>query len=146
MPQFGRPSLDTLLGSYTNQGGGVTDIYLTIDETTADDADFIRSVSAPAAAVYVTKYGTMEDPLSSTDHVFRNRYAKDTSGGSQIDAVFQLRQNYVNEGAQGLLIASRSFTSISETFTTDVYPLSATEADMISDYTALFLRAIFTQV
>lgn len=81
MPQFGRPSADTTLGTYTDQAGGAVNIYLTIDEATADDADFIRSVLAPSAAVYVTALTSVEDPQSSTGHIVRWRIGKDAGGG-----------------------------------------------------------------
>ena len=52
MAQFGRPSADTNNpGSYTDQAGGGTTIYTTIDEVSYSDADYIRSPLAPASAV-----------------------------------------------------------------------------------------------
>ena len=147
MPQYGRPSADTNNpGTYTDQGGGSTNIYATIDEVTLDDADYIRSPLAPASAIYVTKYSNLEDPQSSTGHVLRTRYAKDAAGGAQIDIVVQLRQGYVSEVTQGTLIATRTFTNVGNTFTTDAYTLSGAEADAITDYTSLYLRVSSNQV
>jgi len=147
MPQFGRPSADTNNpGSWTDQGGGSTNIYLTIDEVSQDDADYVRSPLAPSANVYVTKYSNLEDPQSSSGHVLRTRYAKDAAGGAQIDLVAQLRQGYVSEASQGTLIVARTFTNISNVFATDAYTLSAAEADAITDYTSLYLRLSATQL
>ena len=148
MPQFGRPSADiNNPGLYVDEAAGSVSIFQSIDEVTPDDADFIQTPVGPTAGpVYVTKYGGVDDPQSSSGHIFRNRYAKDASGGAQIDAVFELRQGYVSEGTPGTLIVSRSFVDISEVFAQDDYVLSGAEADAITDYTDLFLRVTFTQV
>ena len=147
MAQFGRPNSDFLnTDGYTTQAGGTVDIYLTIDEVTLDDADYVRTIITPTSDVYVTRYTTLEDPLSSTGHIFRNRYAKSASGGAQVDATFQLRQAYVNEASQGTLIVSRVFTNISDVFATDAYTLTAGEADLITDYTNLYNRILINQV
>ena len=147
MAQYGRPSADTVnTDLYTDQAGGGTNIYLTIDEVTLDDADYIRSPVAPTLDIYVTKYTTLEDPLSSSGHIMRTRYAKDATGGAQIDIIAQLRQGYVSEASQGTLIVARTFTNVTNTFTTDAYTLSAAEADAITDYTSLYLRISSNQV
>lgn len=147
MAQFGRPSADTSIGTYTDQGGGTTNIFGTIDEASPSDADFIRSVVAPANAPYATKLTNLEDPLASTGHVIRCRMAKDAAGGAQIDATVQLRQGYVSEGAPGTLIATiPSTANISETFTTFSHTLSGAEADAITDYTSLYIRIVANQV
>lgn len=143
--QFGRPSADTFIGTYTDQSAGTTNIYTTIDETVASDADYIQSVSAPSAAPYVTKLTTLSDPTSSTGHIVRYRYAKSASGGAQIDLTVQLRQGYVNEGTPGTLIQAWTHTDISNTFTDAAQTLGGTETDAISDYTSLYLRFVFTQ-
>jgi hypothetical protein len=146
MAQFGRPSADTNNpGGYTDQGGGSSNIYTKIDEVTYDDADYIRSPLAPSSSVYVTKLSNLEDPVSSSGHVLRTRYAKDAAGGATINLVVELRQGYVNEGTPGTLICTRTFNGISETFTTDAYSLSSGEADAITDYTSLYVRMVATQ-
>ena len=145
MPQFERPDNDfNNPGSYTDQSGGATDIYTTIDEATADDADFIRTATSPSAAVYVARLSNAEDPLSSSTHVLRWRYAKD-GVGAQIDITEQLRQGYVSEASLGTLITSRAFTDVSDTIVQDTYTLTAAEADSITDYNDLFLRFSITQ-
>jgi hypothetical protein len=146
MPQFGRPSADTNNpGAYTDQGGGGSNIYLTIDETSPSDADYVRSPLNPQGAVYVTKLSNLEDPQSSSGHTLRTRYAKDAAGGGVIGLVVELRQGYVSEGEQGLLIATRSFPDITEAFTTTESVLTGTEADLITDYTSLYVRYVATQ-
>ena len=141
MPQFARPDADTTIGNYTDQAGGVVNIYLTIDEVSADDADFVRSPTSPATEVYVCRLSDVTDPVSSSTHTMRMRTSCDQDAQETLDFVQQLRMTYVNEGAQGTLIASQSRSGVSSTtWTTSSYTLSAAEADAITDYTALFFR------
>lgn len=146
MAQFGRPSTDTTNEGYTDQAAGSTDIFQAIDEVSANDADYIQSAVAPTSDVYVTKLTTLEDPVSSTGHVVRYRYAKSAAGGAQIDLTVQLRQGYVNEGSPGTLIAAWSHTNITETITQAAQTLSGAEADAITNYADLFLRFVYNQV
>lgn len=145
MAQFGRPSTDTTNEGYTNEAAGSTNIYQSIDETSASDADYIQSVSAPTSDVYVTKLTTLEDPVSSSGHVIRYRYAKSASGGAQIDLTVQLRQGYTNEGSPGTLIEEWVHTNIGNTATTQSQTLGGAQADAITDYTDLYLRFVFNQ-
>lgn len=143
MPQFARPDADTTLGTFTDNAGGTTNIFQAIDETSANDSDFIRSVTSPSSAVYVCRLSDVTDPLSSTGHVMRMRTSTDLDAQESIDFTQQLRQGYTNEGAQGTLIASQSRTGVSSTtWTTSSYTLSGAEADAITDYTALYFRFV----
>ena len=146
MPQFGRPSTDASIGGYTDQVGGTTSIYGTLDESVADDADYIQSALAPASAPYVTKLTTLEDPVSSSNHIVRYRYQKSTAGGAQINLTVELRQGYVSEASQGTLIAQWVHTNIPATWTQQAQTLSGAQADASSDYTSLYLRFVATQV
>lgn len=147
MAQFGRPSTDTTIGTYTDQAGGTTNIYGTIDEVSpANDADYIKSVANPANAVYVTKLTSVVDPQLSTGHIVRWRRGKDpASGGEQIDLTVELRQGYTNESSLGTLIASKTVNNIAAAFTDDSMTLSGAEADAITDYANLYLRFIFNK-
>jgi hypothetical protein len=145
MAQFARPSADTSIGSYVDESDGTTDIYTSIDETSASDSDYIQSDSAPSASPYVTALSTIEDPVSSSGHVVRYRYAKSASGGAAIDLTVELREGYTNEGTPGTLIADNAHADISDTFTDGTISLSGAEVDSISDYSDLFLRFVFDQ-
>mgnify|MGYP001617717544 FL=1 len=141
MPQFGRPDGTTTLGTYTDQGGGVTNIHLTIDEVVADDADYIRSVASPINEAYVCSLSNVTDPVSSTGHIIRMRTAVDLAAQESLDFTHQLRMTYVSEASQGTLIASQTRLGVtSTTWTTSAYTLSAAEADAITDYNALYFR------
>lgn len=141
MPQFARPDLDTLISNFQDQAGGVTNIYLTIDEVTASDADYVRSPAAPVNEVYVSRLSDVTDPVSSAGHIMRMRTATDLAAQQSLDFTQQLRQGYVSEASLGTLIATQTRTGVtSTTFTDSAYTLSAAEADAITDYTALFFR------
>ena len=149
MPQYGRPSADTNNpGSYTDQGGGSSNIYTTIDESVASDSDYIRTPTSPSSAVYVTKLTNLTDPVSSSGHTIRVRAGTDqSSGGQQINLTVQLRQGYVNEGSPGTLIATLTQNNIAQgSFADYSYNLSGGEADAITDYTSLYYRIVMTAV
>jgi len=146
MPQFGRPSADTSIGSWEDEGGGTTTIFQSIDEVSANDTDFVRSELAPSNSPYVTKLSNMEDPLLSTGHIVRYRFEKDAAAGSQIDLLVELREAYVNEGTPGIVRASKTETNIDDSWNAGTFTLSAGEADSITDYTDLFLRFRANQV
>ena len=144
MAQKARPSADTYLGNYEDELGGTTSIYQSIDEVSADDADYVASESAPSSSAYVTKLTTLTDPVSSTGHTLYYRYEKSGSG-PQVDLVIQLRQAYVSEASQGTLIASDTKTDIPATPTAGSMTLSGVEADAITDYTDLYVRVVYDQ-
>jgi len=147
MPQYGRPSVDTTIGTYTDQLGGTTNIYTKIDETSYDDADYIRSVTDPSSAAYVTKLTSVTDPVSSSGHTIRARMGTDVaSGGNQINATVELRQGYVAETSQGTLICTLTQNNISAgSFTTYTANLSSGEADSITNYADLYLRVVMNK-
>ena len=147
MPQFARPSADTNNpDAYTDQAGGSTNIYTTIDEVSQDNADYIRTVASPSSDVYVTKLTNITDPVSSASHVMRMATAVDVASQESLDFTQQLRQGYVSEGSQGTLIASQSRTGVTSTaFTVSTYTLSGAEADAITDYTSLYYRFLINK-
>jgi len=148
MPQFARPDADLSIGesAWEDEGGATTSLWESIDEVAAADGDFVRSELSPSTSQYVARLSDVEDPLVSTGHTLRARFAKDAAGGSQIDMVAQLRQGYVNEGTPGTLIATLTQTDVDENFTTFSTTLSGGEADSITDYTDLAIRFTANQV
>lgn len=142
MAQYARPNADTYRDNWVDDGEGTTNIYTTIDESSASDADYIQTVINPVDDVYVCALSTLTDPVSSSNHVVRYRYGKDAAGGNTIDLTVELRQGYVNEGSPGTLIKQWVHSDISDTLTTAQQTLSAGEADSITDYTDLYLRFV----
>ena len=142
MPQFARPSADTYNGDgWTEDDNTTVNMFQEIDEAAADDADFVRSPVTPTNDVVVFALSSVTDPALSTGHTLRVRNSADQASQETIDFLFELRQGYTNEGAQGTLIASTTRTGVTTTtWTTTSYTLSGAEADAITDYTALFVR------
>ena len=134
MAQFARPIQDV-----TAWASGT---FASIDESVADDADYISSETSPNQDVYVCKLGTITDPASSSGHVLRYRYRKSASGAPATDLTVQLRQDYVNEGSPGTLIEAWSHTGISSSFSTQEQTLGTTETDSITDYSSLYVRIV----
>lgn len=147
MPQFARPSADTNnVDAYTDQGGGSSTIYTTIDESAESDADYIRTVVSPSSDVFVTKLSSVTDPVSSSNHVMRMATAVDVDNQEVLDFTMQLRQGYTNEGAQGTLIATVSRTGVSSSgFVVTTYTLSGAEADAITNYADLYYRFLINK-
>ena len=111
-----------------------------MDETVADDADYIRTQLSPTSDVYVTKLSPVNDPLVSDGYVVRYRYGKNSASGQQTDLTVQLRQDYVSEGAQGTLIAQAVHTNIGVFPIAGTFSLSGAEADSVTDHSNLFIR------
>lgn len=146
MAQFARPDTDASIGAYTDQAGGASNIYTTIDEAVTDDADYIKSAAGPANAPYVARLSDVTDPVSSTGHIIRARVRNGVAGARQIDLTVQLRQGYTNEGSPGTLIATLTQANVAGAFTEYTYTLSGAEADAITNYNDLFLRIVANQV
>ncbi len=142
MAQFARPDTDAdNTGAYTDQGGGSTTIYTTIDESSPSDADYIRTPAGAGTYVYTARLSDVTDPVSSSNHVMRMRSSADQDAQQSVSFTMQLRMTYVNEGSPGTLIATHTRASITSTTWTDTSTtLSGAEADAITDYTALFYR------
>lgn len=147
MPQFGRPNTDTTRDNWEEDDGTIVTIFDQINEASASDVEYIRTVLVPTSDVYVTQLTSVEDPVSSTGHVVRYRYRKETTGGAQIDLIVQLRQGYVSEGVPGTLIATLTHTNVDGTaWNAGSFTLSAAEADAITNYADLYLRFVGNQV
>lgn len=136
MAQFARPSADTVRTGWTDQAAGTTNIYTTIDESVASDADYIKTATPPGTNEFETLLTTVTDPLSNTGHVMRWRRRKQPASGS----------NDVNITVR-LLVSTTQITSqadnvIPGTFTDTSYTLSAGEADAITNYADLRLEFV----
>jgi len=146
MPQYARPDADTTISNFTDAGAGTTNIFQSIDESSANDSDYIRSPTSPASEFYVCRLSDVTDPALSTGHTMRMRTSVDQASQETLDFTQQLRMTYVNEGSPGTLIASQSRNGVTSTTWTDSsYTLSGGEADAITDYTALFFRFVINK-
>lgn len=136
MAQFGRPDNDDSIGSWTDDGGGTTNIFENINQVTPNDSDYVRSEVDPSSSVYITGLSSVTDPVSSSGHIVRYRYQKGESGGGApgvIDVIIELR-----EGTS--VIASQTHNGITTTVTAGTFTLTGGEADSITDYSNLNIR------
>ncbi len=136
-PQLLRPSADSVVGAYLTQAGGTTNLYQTIDETIADDSDYVKSELAPATSIYRFKIGSGTDPVSSSGHTIRWRVGKLPSDGQQINATVRIYQGGGNSAGAGTLIKTATRTNVGA-FTTYEEALSGGEADAITNYADLY--------
>lgn len=136
-----RPTSDIYNGNWTNELGG-TDLYNSIDETSYSDSDYIQSELEPTSSVAVIALETGIDPVMSTGHILRYRYGKEPGNAEAINFTVQLRENYINEGNQGTLVAEWIHTDIPATYTLAEQTLNETQADSITSYSNLFVRMI----
>lgn len=138
MAQFARPSADTVRTAWTDEAGGTTDIWQGIDETVAEDTEYIKTGTPPAAGAneYETLLTTVTDPISSSSHIMRWRRRKQPAAGS--DAV-TITVRLLDGATQ---ITSQVDATIPGTFTDTSYTLSAGEANAITNYADLRLEFI----
>ena len=96
-----------------------------LDETTANDADYITTVSASTCEVAL---GSITDPAVSTGHIVRYRLSADAGG-----ITVRLRQGTTTIATWTHAPAPASLTLYEQT-------LSAGEANAITNYAALKLQ------
>lgn len=121
--QYARPTSDASAGTWTASSG--SDLYAMLDETTANDADYITTVSASTCEVAL---GSITDPAVSIGHIVRYRLSADAGG-----ITVRLRQGTTTIATWTHAPAPASLTLYEQT-------LSAGEADAITNYAALKLQ------
>lgn len=121
--QYARPTADVSTGTWVSSLGGT--LAAAIDETPADDADYISTTYGSICEVAL---GSLADPAVSTGHKVRYRIAADAGG-----LIVRLRQGTTT-------IASWTHAPAPTALTTFEQILSGAEADAITDYTALKLQ------
>ncbi len=136
MAQRSQPDNDDTIGSWTDEASGTTDIYLGIDEVTAEDTELVRSENDPSTSEYITGLSTITDPVLSSGHIVRFRTQKGETGGGQpgtINLIIQLREGTTTR-------ASTTLSAISTGFADGSFTLTGGEADAITDYSNLNIR------
>jgi hypothetical protein len=78
---FARPSADISRGSWTTQSGGTANLFATIDEAVADDADFVISAIG-ANSTYEVRLSSVAPAIIPRAHLIALRGRKDQSGGN----------------------------------------------------------------
>lgn len=140
MPQFARPDADVTVTGWVEDDGTSVNMWDEINEVSPSDVDYVKSPTPPGTNEYEAGLTDVTDPLASTGHIMRWRRRKQPATGSaQINLTVRLMQTTTQ-------ITSQSDVDIPGTFTDTSYTLSAGEADAITDYTALRLEFVATQV
>jgi len=121
--QYARPTSDVSTGTWTASTG--SDLFDMLDETGADDGDYITTTSASTCEVAL---GSLSDPASSSSHIVRYRISA-TGGG----IIVRLREGSTT-------IASWTHNPAPGSLTTYAQTLSGGEADSIINYAALKLQ------
>lgn len=121
--QYARPTSDVSAGTWTASSG--SDLFAMLDETTANDTDYIVTTGTSTCEVAL---GTMSDPSSSSGHIVRYRISA-ASGGITV----RLRQGTTTIATWTHATAPTSLTTYEQT-------LTGGEADSITDYTTLRLQ------
>jgi hypothetical protein len=136
--QYARPASTVSLGTWTDQAGGTTNIHTTLDETSADDADYVRSQASPTGAnPYETALGSLTDPATSANHILRYRLRKEATGNAVALAVA------LYEGATQR--ATWTESNIGTAWSTVERTLTGGEADSITNYADLRVRLTATE-
>jgi len=136
--QFARPDQDISKDNWDDAAGGDNDniLYDEINESTQNDANY--STSGALSLLDTTEtwevgLSNVVDPQSSSNHIVRYTYGKDSSGGNVINLTVLLMQGTTQ-------IASWSHSNIGTGFTLATQTLSAAQADSITNYSDLRLR------
>jgi hypothetical protein len=130
-------SADSVDGTWTDQDGG-TNLAAAIDETVANNADYIRSGLSPSNSGCRVKLQAGANPSIDTNHDIFWRVGK--LGSQTIDMTVKLYQGGGNVQGAGTLIASFDRTNVSTTITQYDETLSEGQAATITDYTDLYLE------
>jgi hypothetical protein len=125
--QYASPNSDVNVGNWTTPT-----LYTKIDESAADDADYISSPVSPSNETCEVGLQTLGTPSARTDHVLRYRYRQDYSSG-QLSLGVGLYQG-------GTLIASQIVSGFGTGWRDGVLTLTTGEATNISDYSNLRIR------
>lgn len=125
-----RPAGDISAGTWENQAGSATNLYLAIDEASTSDGDYVEEQNGPPTPVaYRAQLSAGVDPGIDTGHSIFVRAKHITGGENMAVGLYQ---------GGGII---KSFTIMPTTsFGNFVLNLSSLEAANITDYTDLELR------
>ena len=139
--QFARPSSDTLLSSWSNQAASTVTVYTAINEVTQEDTSFVQSQLLPTSGLwYVTRLTSIGDPLTGDSHTVSYAYERSSeAGGGQCDLEVELREGFVSTVTPGTSIASWTHTAISTSWTSAAQTLTTVQANLITQYSSMFL-------
>lgn len=131
--QYSRPISDLARVSWTTDSGGTSNLYQSIDETSASDSDYVKNNSG--TGTYQMGLGSVTDPVSSSSHVVSGRLKLAVPDISSYNLTWTLKQGtttiatgtFATEAGGGTNWVDRTAT------------LSGAEADSITNYADLNL-------
>lgn len=129
--QYGRPSSDIASNGWTPSTG--SDLYAMLDETAADDADYIYSPNNPTTEQFEVRLSLMGDPAGNTGHTIKFHFVS-----LGFDTTYDMD---LVEGTTVLDSWSETVT-VAAGAVTRTRPLSTTVADSITDYGNLRIRGV----
>jgi hypothetical protein len=129
---FARPSQDISRGSWVTNSGGTANLWATIDEAVADDADWVQSALGDNT-VYEVKLSSVAPAIIARQHLISLRGRKDQAAGNQKGVTVGLYQGTT-------LIASQDFPTLTATVNQENISLPKSIADNITDYADLRIR------
>jgi hypothetical protein len=123
------PDADDAVGTWTNELD-TTPLYPSIDESTANDADYIKSAVSPA--VDIARF-RISDPSAGMGYPGRVNIRYKRDGAGVIDLTVRLKQSTTS-------IATWVLSDIPDTYTDSSLPLTTGEFNAITDFTELFIE------
>lgn len=131
--QFLRPISQITNTNFEDELAGTTNIYLSIDEVTPSDADYVVSNSG-SGGTYESGLTVVGDPTSSELHVLKVR-AESDGGATEMDATFS-----IVEGTN--VIASWTVESVPSGIVEYEFRMTKEQIDSITDYSDLRWRVV----
>ena len=126
-----RPDADASNSGWSTQAGGTTNLYQMVDETSPDDADFIRSSVNPTSDIVRFR---LSDPTSSLTEPFNVSYRYSKTDAASCTITARLKQ-----GSTTIKTWVHTDASVM-TFKTVTQTLSSGEFASITDLTDLFIE------
>lgn len=123
------PESDISVGTWTNEVGSGTNLYLSIDEgEPGSDSDFVRSASTPDTVEF--KLAALGDPVASDYHVVQYSAFRNNAVSMDLDVFL----------VEGTTIRASWTDTVPQAETFFQHVLTTGEADSITDYGDLRLR------
>jgi hypothetical protein len=135
---FARPSADISRGSWTTNSGGTTNLWATIDEAAADDADYVIS-ALNANSTYECRLSSVAPAIIPRAHLIALRGRKDASGGNTKGVTVDLVQGTT-------VIGSLPFPDLPFAVSQQNVNIPKSMASQITDYTDLRVRLTSTGI
>jgi hypothetical protein len=131
------PASDISSGSWVPSTGG--SLFGTVDEFIADDSDYDKSSFDPSSDTMEVKFGSVIAPSVNTNHTIKYRISARSGANRAAQLVMSLY-------CGATLIKTWTHNPVPSTPTTYFQALTPSEANTISDYTDLRLRAVASKV